>query len=250
MVGDIGLRLQEGITDLKIDQQLAPARETFTNALAAGSTGFFRAFEGVKGGINRLATQRKESLSGSSPGVSGAVAAPDVVSPASASAAPASIPTSPPVTESKLRPLSLVSTRSAVSTASITSSPAVDATSGPGRPSIVSWGSGFGSFISSKAPRFSVKGISLGVGGVLQTSNNETDEGKDKDKTPEAPSPPVGAGANTEADGSADKALQSSSTIEFQPRNLDEDPKTPVTAKPTTAVGHSPPPQGEVGYAV
>jgi hypothetical protein len=83
---------------------------------------------------------------------------------------------------------------------------------------------------------------------MLQTSNNtETDEGKDKGRTPEAPSPPVGAGASTEAGGSADKALQSSSTIEFQPKDLDEDPKTPVTAKPTTTtVG----PPGEVGYAM
>ena len=232
---------------MKIDQQLAPARETLTNALAAGSTGFFRAFEGVKGGINRLAAQRKESLSGSSSGISSAVAASDVVSPASAA-----VPASPPLTESKLRPLSLVSTRSAVSTTSITSSPAGDATGTPTRTSIVSWGSGIGNFISSKASRFSVKGISLGGGGVLQTSNTASNtEVKDKDQTPEAPSPPVAVGASTEANGLAHKALQSASTTEFQPRELDEEPSTPVTAKPTTtAAGRSPSPQEDVGFAL
>lgn len=238
---------------MKIDQQLAPARETLTNALAAGSTGFFRAFEGVKGGINRLAAQRKESLSGSSSGISSAAAASDIVSPVSAAPAPHSLPASPPLTESKLRPLSLVSTRSAVSTTSITSSPAGDATGTPTRTSIVSWGSGIGNFISSKAPRFSVKGISLGGGGILQTSNTASNtEVKDKDQTPEAPSPPVAAGANTEANGLAHKALQSVSTTEFQHKDLDEEPNTPVTAKPTTtaAAGRSPSPQGDVGFAL
>lgn len=248
MVGDIGLRLQEGITDLKIDQQLAPARETLSNAIAVGSTGFFRAVEGVKGGINRFTAQRKESLSGPSSGVSGAAAAPDGVSPASV--ATSSAPTSPPSSESKLRPLSLVSTRSAVSATSTTSSSAVDAGATPTRPSIASWGSGFGNFISSKAPRFSVKSLSLGGGGVLQTPNAETDAGKDKDKKPEAPSPAVGAAASTEAERPVDKALQSSTTIEFQPRDLDEHPRTPVTAKPmTTPTEHSAPPLGDIGYA-
>jgi hypothetical protein len=243
------LRLQEGITDLKLEQQLAPARETLSNALAAGSTGFFRAVEGVKGGINRFAAQRRDSSSGQTSGISGSTAASDAVSPASA--AP-SVPTSPPPTESKLRPLSLVSTRSAVSTTSTTSS-MVDTGPSPVRSSIASWGSGLGSFISSKASRFSVKGINLGGGGAQQASVTDSDEGKDKDKTPPPPSSlPLQAGITTGRNSSADEGLQTPSTSTFviQPRDLDEQPRTPVTAKPTaTAVGYPPPSQGGIGYA-
>lgn len=49
VVGDIGLRLQEGVQDLKIGQQLAPTREAISKTLATGSTNFFKAVEGVKG---------------------------------------------------------------------------------------------------------------------------------------------------------------------------------------------------------
>lgn len=90
----------------------------------------------------------------------------------------------------------------------------------------------------------------------MQTFNTASNtEGRDKEQTPEAPSPPVGGGgSDTEADGLADKALQNPSTIEFQPRDLDEQPRTPVTAKPmVTTAGHSPLPpqtQGDVGYAL
>lgn len=236
MVGDIGLRLQEGITDLKIDQQLAPARETLSNALAVGSTGFFRAVEGVKGGINRLTAQRKESLPGSNAGVPGAAADLDGAAPASAAAPVAAAPT-----DSKLRPLSLMSTRSAVSTTSTTSSSAMDATAV--RSSIASWSGGIGSFISSKASRFSVKGISIGGGGAQQASNTETEEGKDGDKKPQAPSPL--AEISTEAG-----APQTPGVLEFQPRDLDDDPRTPVPGKSMTAAAEQPPPTpDEIGYA-
>lgn len=49
VVGDIGLRLQEGVQDLKIGQQLAPTREAISKTLVTGSTNFFKAVEGVKG---------------------------------------------------------------------------------------------------------------------------------------------------------------------------------------------------------
>lgn len=51
-VSDIGLRLAEGIHDLKIEQNLAPTREALSSALNAGSSTFFRAFEGVKAGFS------------------------------------------------------------------------------------------------------------------------------------------------------------------------------------------------------
>ena len=49
VVGDIGLRLQEGVQDLKIGQQLAPTREAISKTFATGSTNFLKAVEGVKG---------------------------------------------------------------------------------------------------------------------------------------------------------------------------------------------------------
>ncbi|KAJ2923004.1 hypothetical protein H1R20_g14090, partial [Candolleomyces eurysporus] len=49
VVADIGLRLQEGIQDLKLDQQLAPAREAVARTFATGSTNFLKAVEGVRG---------------------------------------------------------------------------------------------------------------------------------------------------------------------------------------------------------
>jgi len=49
VVADIGLRLQEGIQELKLEQQLAPTREAITRTLSAGQTNFFKAVEGVKG---------------------------------------------------------------------------------------------------------------------------------------------------------------------------------------------------------
>ncbi|PPR06316.1 hypothetical protein CVT24_001028 [Panaeolus cyanescens] len=49
VVADIGLRLQEGIQELKLEQQLAPAREAVARTFTVGSTSFFKAVENVKG---------------------------------------------------------------------------------------------------------------------------------------------------------------------------------------------------------
>lgn len=48
MVADIGLRLHEGIQELKLEQQLAPAREAVARTLTVGSSSFFKAVEGVR----------------------------------------------------------------------------------------------------------------------------------------------------------------------------------------------------------
>ena len=48
MVSDIGLRLSEGIQDLKLEQQLAPTREAISRTLTVGSANFFKAVEGVR----------------------------------------------------------------------------------------------------------------------------------------------------------------------------------------------------------
>jgi len=49
VVADIGLRLSEGIQELKLDQQLAPTREAISRTFTAGSTNLLKAVEGVRG---------------------------------------------------------------------------------------------------------------------------------------------------------------------------------------------------------
>jgi len=58
VVADLGLRLSEGIQDLKLDQQLAPAREAVVRTFASGSTSFLKAVEGVR---ERWTQQRQSS---------------------------------------------------------------------------------------------------------------------------------------------------------------------------------------------
>ncbi|KAK4687647.1 hypothetical protein P7C73_g2472, partial [Tremellales sp. Uapishka_1] len=60
-VSDIGLRLQEGLYDLHLDQQLAPTREALTSALQVGSSTIFRAFDGVRTEVaSRLRDRERE----------------------------------------------------------------------------------------------------------------------------------------------------------------------------------------------
>ena len=128
VVADIGLRLHEGIQELKLEQQLAPAREAVARTVAAGSANFFKAVEGVKGRW----MQRSPSNS--------------------------STPDSPPVevTKADLEPappptakpflLTRQTTRDSVGSQTQTASP---------RQTFAAWGAGLGAFVSSRAPKFS-----------------------------------------------------------------------------------------------
>ncbi|EJD45652.1 hypothetical protein AURDEDRAFT_87548 [Auricularia subglabra TFB-10046 SS5] len=169
-VADIGLRLQEGIRELQIEQQLAPTREALSNAISAGSANIFKAVEGVRG---RWAAARTPS-SGSQPAAAGtpsdspptpdkekekekttltpddkasarswpwsSISASSTTNTPAPPAAPApsavQSPTSPP---SGVRPLSLVASQAANET----------------KATVSSWGTGIGSFISQRAGRFS-----------------------------------------------------------------------------------------------
>ncbi|KIO06143.1 hypothetical protein M404DRAFT_999365 [Pisolithus tinctorius Marx 270] len=53
VVADLGLRLSEGIQDLKLEQQLAPTREAISKTFTASSTNFFKAVEGVRGRLQQ-----------------------------------------------------------------------------------------------------------------------------------------------------------------------------------------------------
>ncbi|TFK23074.1 hypothetical protein FA15DRAFT_705816 [Coprinopsis marcescibilis] len=62
VVADIGLRLQEGIQELKLDQQLAPAREAVARTFATGSTNLLKAVEGVRGRWARSASSSSTNI--------------------------------------------------------------------------------------------------------------------------------------------------------------------------------------------
>ncbi|KAF7422495.1 late secretory pathway protein avl9 [Pleurotus ostreatus] len=146
VVSDLGLRLQEGIQDLKLDQQLAPARDAVARTFVAGSTGFFKAVEGVRGrwqqgspSSTSLVDESKQPRASASIDVP--KAAEEIQSP-----------------EATPRPPTMAKRASNASTNSQSSQNSASSTqSDPNAPraSFASWGSGLGSFISSRTSRFS-----------------------------------------------------------------------------------------------
>lgn len=99
-VSDMGIRLAEGLHDLRIEESLAPTREALSSAAAAASSSFFRTFDSVREGVNtRLEAERQRRAAAAA----AAAAAPPTPSrentpkPASTQPAPAlaTSPTSP-----------------------------------------------------------------------------------------------------------------------------------------------------------
>ncbi|KAF8610331.1 hypothetical protein BDV93DRAFT_430053 [Ceratobasidium sp. AG-I] len=65
LASDIGLRLTEGLNDLKIEENLGPAREKISSAISTGSAGFFKAVGGFRSEVAaRLAAQRSPQIAG------------------------------------------------------------------------------------------------------------------------------------------------------------------------------------------
>ncbi|KAF5317501.1 hypothetical protein D9619_013175 [Psilocybe cf. subviscida] len=174
VVADIGLRVQETIQELKLEQQLAPAREAVARTLTAGSTNFFKAMEGVKGRWGFSRSTSTSSSTNPSP-------TPPAVVPAAIERTDSSSRSSTPPIEvtkedldegprtakpsdynksaSKLRPFSLTSTNSLPTDSPITSpdGPAGNVPSALNIKPMSAWGANFGSFINSaKSGRFSV----------------------------------------------------------------------------------------------
>ncbi|KAH9841715.1 transport protein Avl9-domain-containing protein [Rhodofomes roseus] len=122
VLADVGLRLSEGIQELKLDQQLAPTREAISRTITAGSTNVMKAMEGLRGrwlaprsgpGTPVTATFSSDGSAGSASTSSSA----DEVSKAGSSppSRPPSIrgtsdPARPPSRSSGLRPLSMAAT--------------------------------------------------------------------------------------------------------------------------------------------
>ncbi|KAJ7080511.1 transport protein Avl9-domain-containing protein [Mycena epipterygia] len=128
VVTDIGLRLQEGLQDLKLEQQLAPAREAVARTISVGSMNFFKAVEGVRERWN--APRDSASLNGDA---TKRASTPVEVTKADVEDAP------PPPTAKPL----LLARHSTIETP-----PSARPTSG--------WGSGFSSFLSNRASKFTL----------------------------------------------------------------------------------------------
>jgi hypothetical protein len=174
VVADIGLRLQEGIQDLKLEQQLAPAREAVVRTFSTGSTNFFKAVEGVRErwaqrhaeAINderRHETESKGTIAASSPITEAPV---EVTKSDASKTSPTTTPTMPTTTAGALRPFALGLRRSSGSNvgavpASPSPSNSSSSSSGPPAPppaqpvgaALSSWGAGLGSFISTRLAR-------------------------------------------------------------------------------------------------
>ncbi|KAF8651950.1 hypothetical protein AX16_004593 [Volvariella volvacea WC 439] len=159
VVGDIGIRLAEGIQDLKLDQQLAPAREAVARTFTAGSAGFFNAVEGVKQRWNQRSTNSSNTSvneSGSSTPVE--VTKADVQN-ADAGSSPTTSPTPAPAAPPRMSWLTRTLSSSASSesnTAAQQDTPSKSATAPTVTSPASSWGSGIGSFFASRAGRFSL----------------------------------------------------------------------------------------------
>ncbi|KAJ3770300.1 transport protein Avl9-domain-containing protein [Lentinula raphanica] len=160
VVADLGLRLSEGLQELKLDQQLAPAREAVSRTFTAGSLSFFKAVEGVRDRWQRSTPNTPNTPSTAVPATANSTATlkQEVDTPISEEPElvnrhdiEGSVPNSASSSASSLRS-SLSKHTSVDSTA--TRSTSSSGTSSPAR--LTSWGSGISSFMSNRVGRFSL----------------------------------------------------------------------------------------------
>ncbi|KAE9408842.1 hypothetical protein BT96DRAFT_970339 [Gymnopus androsaceus JB14] len=168
VVADIGLRLQEGIQDLKLDQQLAPAREAVTRTFSAGSLSFFKAVEGVRDRWQRSIPNTPNTPSTAVPAtpatatpantnvnqVRSASEEPELVNKTDLDGSVSSLDSSS--TGSFIRP-SLFKKHDSTASVASAASGSSDNSSGPSTPArLSSWGAGLGSFMTGRVGRFSL----------------------------------------------------------------------------------------------
>lgn len=150
VVSDIGLRLTEGIQEMKLEQQLAPAREAVSRTIATGSTNFFKAVEGVRGWAAQKAAERAASAAAAES--EAAKAEPTAISRSAETANEA-----PPPLASRfsfLRRTSLAA-ESSLPTIAHPPAPSPPQSTGPtaaetAKASLSTWGAGIGTFLASR----------------------------------------------------------------------------------------------------
>ncbi|KAG1748597.1 transport protein Avl9-domain-containing protein [Suillus lakei] len=165
VVGDIGIRLSEGLQELKLEQQLAPTREAISRTITASSTNFFKAVEGVRGRWQQQRTA--SSVSFSSDLASSACETPVEVSQSDAGLS------SPPASEgSKLTSdISRQTSRESV-LGTPTRPVSVAQAASDAKAALGNWGAGIQSFWSGRASRFSMSRSSVASVTSTDSSSN------------------------------------------------------------------------------
>ena len=129
-IADITLRLSEGIQELKLEQQLAPTREAISRTITTGSANFFKAVEGVKGRlIKRSASSNSVSSTSTSSGTM--ISKSEVLDGSGLTASPP-LPAAPAPT-------------------------GMETTAIQAKERVSGWGVSVGSFLASRAARFSTQ---------------------------------------------------------------------------------------------
>lgn len=59
LVQDVGIRLNQGLHDLHLEENLAPAREVISKGIATGSEGVWKFYSNVKGDLAKRQTDYK-----------------------------------------------------------------------------------------------------------------------------------------------------------------------------------------------
>lgn len=150
VVSDIGLRLSEGIQDLKLEQQLAPTREAISRTLTVGSANFFKAVEGVR--------ERWQQRTVSSPSMQDMASNP-YGSPVEITKSEASLPVMVTTTDPTKPGANISRQTSRESAASALSPPrpvSMAQAASDTKAALTSLGVGIQSLWSSRAPRFSL----------------------------------------------------------------------------------------------
>ncbi|KAI5118799.1 hypothetical protein M0805_005141 [Coniferiporia weirii] len=199
VVEDIGLRLQEGLQELHLQEQLAPTREAISRTIASSSTSFFKAVEGVR---DRWAQRSSSSLSITEGTSSTTSSTPVEISRSEVDLAKASDTSSLKGARfSTLSSSSQTGLKPLLSTPSQQQLPAVEA-----KATINAWGASIGSFISQRTARLSVPR----VGSIVTTG----DQSADGSVSNPVGSPPIeNVSERAGSAGSHDKAVANATTI-------------------------------------
>ena len=283
VVSDIGLRLSEGLQELKLDQQLAPTREAISRTFTAGSTGFLKAVEGVRGRFGKTAgppgsssttslgkeVEGKEvesisstpvevsraelgrsdsNLAASAAGPNHKDVTPNIPSTSSSSSslalpiktpttsAPPQTPTQAPRTAPRQQSVDL---GAAATHAAIEAKAAVGA-----------WGAGIGSFLSTRASRFSIPkvGTAFVAGGnakaspVVATPVQTPSQVQPERELPPPPSPSPPSKAEEPASPVSSPVSSPVATTPTTPPTLPSRVKATITAVETPASTPTTPP--------
>ncbi|CCO28805.1 Late secretory pathway protein AVL9 AltName: Full=APL2 VPS1 synthetic lethal protein 9 [Rhizoctonia solani AG-1 IB] len=193
LASDLGLRISEGLNELRLEENLGPTRDRISNVISMGSAGFFKAVEGFRSDVtSRMAAQRAaaaaaegaDSHSTSDPATAKNGAQPATpmsppTKPVDAGSAPA--PDLEPAANPAPAPAPATTPATGTATATATATaPAQASTGGTGG------GGGWGSFFASKAASFRSSRLSTTSqpsGAAGTTSTPGTPEVKPTDAT-------------------------------------------------------------------